>query len=344
MYLVADIGGTKTRVGFVEDISKQLPGGLCPEPVFCSIREYPSKKFGSFEDILQLFLREIPVTPKVIALGIAGPVSGAQVKTTNLPWIIDAKRISASMRGASIILLNDLEALGYGLSLCRSDVNKGRVIIQQGHPEHGNAAVVAVGTGLGESILFWDGSKHIPRPSEGGHADFGPQDEEQIELARYLLKKYSPVGHVSWERVLSGQFGFINIYSFLRDEGFVPSSLLLDQAAKDQREEFGALVAKEAENKSPIAQKTMALFARLYGAEAGNLALKAFAVNGIFLGGGVTPRILPWLQTGEFLKAFSAKGRQRALLEKIPIHVIIDRDIALKGLALFAATHALHKK
>ncbi len=310
--LAGDIGGTKTRLALAEVSGSQVR-------LLCEVR-YASRNFSSFELLLGDFLSG-KEAPRNAAFGVAGPVDVRSVDVTNLPLRIDADALMKRYGFASCKLLNDLEATACGLpALCEDDL----LTLQEGRANAvGNAAVIAPGTGLGEAGLFWDGKVHRPYATEGGHASFSPGSELEIELLRHLQKRY---GHVSWERVVSGE-GLVNIYEFLRDR----SGLQLD--GRDAAAISQAALAGSDE----ISVQTLDWFVRLLGADAGNLALKAMSWAGLYIGGGIPPKILPALEGGAFLEAFLNKGRMRHLLERMPVRVILNDRAALYGAALRAA-------
>jgi glucokinase len=319
--LSGDIGGTKTRLAIVEVGAD----GVHVERE-C---EFASRQFASFEALLTGFLKECE-TPQLAAFGIAGPVLGKSVRTTNLPWFIDAEVLQKRFGFGHCVLLNDLAAMACGLPALGTDE---LLTLQAGEPgAHGNAAVIAAGTGLGEAGLFWDGKRHHAFATEGGHSSFSPQDEVEIELLRYLQRRYP---HVSWERVVSGM-GLLDLHDFLRQYRKAPAPAWL--AEEMRAGDAAAAIARAALHGSDeICSETLQRFVRLYGAEAGNLALKTMSRGGLFVGGGIAPRILPLLQTGEFLQAFLHKGRMRHVLEAMPVRVILSERAALLGPALYAA-------
>ena len=325
MLLVADIGGTKVKIATI-DISHVTWD-------FKNQEEYTSLDYKTLEDIISFYLKKHNHLITAIALGVAGPVNHEESQITNLPWTIKTNTIREKFNIQNVFLLNDLEAHAHGIStLSQKDL----VTLQKGNPSPGNSAIIAVGTGLGECILFWNGKEHSACSSEGGHADFGPQNTEDIELLEFLFEKNQ---HVSWERVLSGCFGFLNIYSFLRDQKKLPPSNKIECALKKGEMNLGPLILEEAGKGDLISTKCLERFVGFYGAEAGNLALKSFAVHGVYLAGGIAPKILSYLKTELFLNAFSNKGRQSNLMKQIPIYIITDPDLPLKGLAHFARKH-----
>ena len=252
------------------------------------------------------------------------------MRTTNLPWFIEADALQHRFGLKVCTLLNDLESVAYGLqALETGDL----LTLQQGKTDAcGNAAVIAAGTGLGEAGLFWDGSQYHPYATEGGHTSFSPQNDLEMDLLRYLQRLY---GHVSWERVVSGM-GLPDLHSFMRSyrKSALPPWLEEEMRAGDS----GAAISRAAlAGNDDICVETMNLFVQLYGAEAGNLALKTMSRGGVYVGGGIAPKILPLLQRGTFIEAFVSKGRMRPLLEAMPVKLILNERAALFGPALRAS-------
>lgn len=318
MILAGDVGGTNTRLAFFDLHGTQLER-ICE-------RTYPSREHASLDDIVSDFVASQKIRAEAAGIGIAGPVRNGVSHATNLPWIVDARRLAQRTAIPSVVLLNDLEANGYGIAtLAPSDF----AVLQEGVAgASGNAVIVSPGTGLGEGALYWDGKRHWPVPSEGGHASFAPEDELQDDLLRHLRAQF---GHVSWERVVSGP-GLFNIYKFLRDTGREKEPAWLAQQLKgaDPSREISKAAL---EGKSPLCEMALDLFVTLLGSECGNMALKLLAMGGVFLGGGIPPKILPKLKTPEFLEAFANKGRFRSVLESIPVRVILNEYTALRGAA-----------
>jgi glucokinase len=319
--IVGDIGGTTTRLALFESSGERL--------TLLAERDFASGDHAGLEEIVSAFLAGSQGPCGRAAFAIAGPVSGRTARTTNLPWLVDADAMERSLGISRVGLLNDLEAVAYGVAeLGPEDV----VVLQVGAPKRaGNAAVIAAGTGLGMAGLSWDGRRHRPFATEGGHADFAALDGEQDALRRFLATRF---GHVSKERVLSGP-GLVNIFEFLleQDGADVPGWL-----AEAHREgDPAAAITRAAEaGTAPLAARALHLFVTLYGAEAGNLALTMMARGGVYVGGGIAPKILPALRRGPFLEAFLAKGRMRPLLEAMPVKVIVNDRTALLGAARFA--------
>lgn len=318
--VAGDIGGTKTRLAIIDVSGTRVQVE----------REttYSSRQFATFEVLLADFLTGMQA-PERAAFGIAGPVRGRTVHTTNLPWYIEADALQQRFGFRLCTLLNDLEATAFGLpALGAEDF----LTLQQGKPEgSGNAAIIAAGTGLGEAGLLWDGRRHHPYATEGGHTSFSPQSELEIALLRHLQSRY---GHVSWERVVSGM-GLLDLHDFLRihRKAAVPPWLVEEMQAGDA----AAAISRAAlAGSDDICIEALECFVQLYGAEAGNLALKTMSRGGMYVGGGIAPKILPQLQRGMFMQAFLNKGRMRPLLEAMPVRVILHDRVALYGPALYA--------
>ncbi len=313
--LAGDIGGTKTALAWVED------------GTIIASRTYPSHQYSSLVDLVREFLALAPISrPRAACFGVAGPVVNGAAKTTNLPWTIQADGFGDVLGAAPVRLINDLEAVAHGVGVAGDDAF---VTLNPGVPDaRGNRAVIAAGTGLGQAGLYWDGRAHHPFASEGGHASFAPRDERDAALLQFLRTEHH---HVSWERVLSGP-GLFNVYRFVRDEGHHEEPAWL--AERLATEPGPAVVTECALNgRSLLCQEALGLFVALYGAEAGNLALKTLATGGVFIGGGIAPKILPALTDGVFLRAFTSKGRMRSLLEATPVRIIVSPTIALLGAA-----------
>jgi len=323
MILAGDIGGTKTVLA----VYRQQAGKIekTQEEVF------KSQEFPLFDQVLTRFL-ENKKDEKIEALciGVAGPIKSGRCETTNLPWVLDEKELGEKLGIKKVKLLNDLEAAAYGMLFLPHhemlEINKKAPL-----PQKANIVVIAAGTGLGEALLIWNGQGYIPVASEGGHTDLAPQTDQEIELLRYLRSEF---GHVSYERVLSGP-GIFNIYKFLRDTSSIkePDWLKEKLKAGDPSATISQIgLAQEHE----LCTETLHLFVSLYGAEAGNLALKALAVGGVYIGGGIAPKILDKLEDGTFMKAFLDKGRYTKLLSDISIKVSLNSRAPLIGAAHYA--------
>lgn len=318
MILAGDIGGTSARLAYFE-LSK---GRLA----VVAERTYHSREQPTLESAVKRFVVEQNIRVEVACFGIAGPVHDRKVVTPNLPWHVDAAVLERETGIGRVFLLNDLEANAHGLAeLTDADY---AVLAPGASGAIGNRAVISAGTGLGQAGLYWDGAAHHPFPCEGGHADFAPTNDLQIELLQYLMKKF---GHVSIERVLSGP-GLYNIYQFLRDTGKAEEESWLREEMK--RSDPSACISQHGlSGKSPLSALALEVFVDIYGAEAGNFGLKAMALGGVYVGGGIAPKILPKLQQPHFMQAFTNKGRLGALLEQIPVRVILNDKTALLGAA-----------
>lgn len=318
MILAGDIGGTKTNLGLFEAAAgrpRKLRG-----------QSFASRDFPGLLPILEIFLEGERPDIRAACFGIAGPVRANRVETPNLPWIIVGEDIASRFAIPRVELINDLVAMAEGISaLAPAEL----AVIQTGNPDPaGNAALVAAGTGLGIAILAAHDGRLLPLPSEGGHSDFAPSNGEEIALLQTLRLQF---GHVSVERVVSGP-GLINIYEHLRESGFAPElpELTAALAAGDR----GHVISKwAASGRSPLCAKALAMFLRCYGAAAGNVALLGLATRGLYLGGGIAPKLLEQLQGGAFLDGFLDKGRYRTLMETVPVSVILNVETPLLGAA-----------
>jgi glucokinase len=322
MILSGDVGGTSTRVAFFE-----REGGRLRD---VARETYPSRGYPGLERILEEFLARHPGKPEGACFGIAGPVRRGSVNTTNLAWVVESESLARTLSLEGVHLLNDLEANAYGIPDLAPEA------LSEVHPgapgAAGNAALISAGTGLGEAGLYWDGSSHRPFATEGGHAGFAPADERETELLRYLRRR---LGHVSCERVVSGP-GLVNIYEFLRDSGHGDEPAWLAEEIRSG-DPSAAISEAGVTGRSELCALALDLFISAYGSEAGNLALKTLATGGVYVGGGIAPKILPKLKEGRFVEAFAAKGRFEGLLRDVPIRVILDPDTALRGAARYAS-------
>jgi glucokinase len=294
-------------------------------------RSYPSRDYAGLGEIVVDFVGSGGEDCRAACFGIAGPITGRRMRVTNLPWVVDADELETRTGISAVALLNDLEATGWGVAaLDESQI----AVLNPGRPDAtGNGAVIAAGTGLGEGGIYWNGSEARPFACEGGHASFSPTDELGDRLLAFLRGIH---GHVSWERVLSGP-GLADLYRFMVSEaGETEPEWFLE--ADQAGDPVPAVSEAALEGRCDISVRTLELFARLYGEEAGNLALKVMATGGVWVGGGIAPKILPFLEEGAFMAGFLAKGRMRSLLESMPIKMILDDRAALLGAAAFAAT------
>ncbi len=360
MILAGDVGGTKVHLALYD-----FKGGrLVP----VRDQKFPAGEFASLDDVVKKFLAEpdgslnqasssdasqssatatssaftssssVPSASGegIVAacFGCPGPVRNGRLKLTNLPWTLDTRDLQKSLGIEHIFLINDLEANGYGIPELAPE--KIFTLHEGDTTAVGHRGLISAGTGLGECLLIWDGKAHRPIPSEGGHCDFAPRTDQEIALLHYLRRTLN--GRVSFERVVSG-LGIKNVYAFLRDDQHMEEpDWLRDRLAHEDPNAVLGTIAED--GSSPIAQEAMRLFSAAYGAEAGNLALKVLATGGLYLGGGIAPKILKTLQAGPFLQAFLDKGRLSPLLEATPVRVILDDTCALLGAAAFAEARA----
>jgi glucokinase len=321
MILAGDIGATRTRLAAFETEGNRLQ---------CVVEKtYMSQEHGGLPEILAQFIRTEGIPVHSACLGVAGPVRSGRSKISNLPWVIDARELAKQLKLNSVGLLNDLEAYAYGIDALDS---KDFITLSEGSEDaEGNRAVISARTGLGVAGLYWDGFRHHPFACEGGHADFAPRNELEIELLAYLQKK---LGRISYERILSGP-GIRNIYEFLRDmhKAEEPAWLAEQiQAAHDAP----ALISKMAlEGKAPICDQTLAIFVSVFGAETGNCALRYMTTGGIFIGGIIAAKLVSRMQDPVFMQSFLDKGRMEALLKDMPVKVILNDDCGLIGAARY---------
>jgi glucokinase len=321
MLLAGDIGGTKTVLALFTTESGSLQEQV--EATFWN-REYES-----LEAVIAAFLRDKSVAVSSASFGVAGPVVQGKAQITNLPWLIESERIQERFGFPQVYLLNDLEAIGSAVPHLTAD---DLVTLQTGQAEpQGAIAVIAPGTGLGEAFLVWNGRSYQAHPSEGGHVSFGPTNLEQIELLKYMLTQFN---HVSVERVCSGS-GLPNIYNSLREQGRFAEPDWLRDGLATAVDPTPVIAQAALEKNEPIAVATMDLFLDILADEASNLALKVLATGGVYLGGGIPPRILPQLQQPRFLDTFSRKGRFSGLMQRMPVHVIRNPKSALYGAAYY---------
>ncbi|OQK18181.1 glucokinase [Methyloprofundus sedimenti] len=323
MILAGDIGGTKTVLAL---FAKNNQGTLQ-----CEFEQtFASNDYPQFDDILTIFIKS-DTTIDAACLGIAGPIVDQRCQTTNLPWIIDARELSAKFGTKKVKLLNDLEAMAIGM--LNSPAEDLLELNPQAQIKTGNIAVIAAGTGLGQAVLYWDGQQHQPIATEGGHCDFAPQTLQQDRFLCYLRKKFN--GHVSWERVLSGD-GFGYLYDFLLDIGFGPACLAVPTAndVSSYAGDRNAIISRLGINhEDPLCVEAVRLFAELYAAEAGNLALKCLSTGGVYIGGGIGPKIRSALENEKFLSAFTNKGRFKNLLSQMSIKLSLNPNTPLIGAA-----------
>jgi glucokinase len=325
MILAGDVGGTKVHLALYDFTDGKLS--------YSRDKQYPAKEYSGLEEIVKQFLGTDKVT--AACFGVPGPVRQGRLRLTNLPWTLDSKELSTNLHIDHLFLINDLEANGYGIAELQPD--QIYTLSEGDASQIGNRALIAAGTGLGEGLLAWNGRIHVPYPSEGGHTDFGPRTELEIELLRFLQRKYN--GRISYERVVSGM-GLTNIYEFLRDsQGMEEPKWLADEiaASGDPNTVIGKMALSA---KSELCAKALDIMVSIYGAESGNLALKVLSVGGLYVGGGIAPKILEKLKDGTFIKAFQDKGRLSQLLINMPVRVILESRAALMGAAAYAEARA----
>jgi glucokinase len=325
MILAGDVGGTKVHLALYDFNYGRLE--------YKREERYAAKDYNGLEEIVKEFIGSDQAT--AACFGVPGPVRHGRLRLTNLPWTLDSRELSLALGIQNVFLINDLEADGYGIAELTHDQV---YTLAEGDPgQIGNRALIAAGTGLGEGLLIWNGHMHIPYPSEGGHCDYSPRNEDEIDLLRFLKQKYN--GRVSWERVVSGM-GMTNIYEFLRDVRGMeePAWLAEEIAAVDDPNRVITEAGLAA--KSEICEKTLDMLISAYGAEAGNLALKMMSVGGLYVGGGIAPKIIEKLKDGTFMKAFTDKGRLSHLLINMPVRVILESRAAVMGAAAFAEARA----
>jgi glucokinase len=320
MLLAGDIGGTKTVLAVFEKDATDFDH----EPLYEEV--FPSAKFNSLEAIIQEFLRDKAIEINGACFGVAGPIVGSWAEITNLDWLIDARSL-AKMLGVQTSLLNDLEAIANAVPhLDTEDL----FILNEGEPKpEGAIGVIAPGTGLGEAFLVWNGQRYESYPSEGGHAAFAPTNSYQIELLTYWLHR---MDHVSYERLCSG-IGIPNIYRFLLQSGVYEEPAWLRESLEKAKDPTPVIVNEAIKESAEICVKTLDLFMEILGGEAANLALKVLATGGIYIGGGIPPRVLPQLESSRFMEVFRNKGRFSEMMAAMPVYVIRNPKVALYGAA-----------
>jgi len=329
MILAGEIGATRTRLAAYETEGSRLN---------CVVQKnYPSHDYASLAEILPQFTRTEGIGVHSACFGVAGPVRAGRSKISNLPWTIDAKELATQLKLPTVGLLNDLEAYAYGVDALES---KDFITISPGSEDaEGNRAVISAKTGLGIAGLYWDGFRHHPFACEGGHADFAPRDAIQIELLSYLQNKY---GRVSNERVLSGP-GIHEIYNFLRDTKKAEEPPELRRQI-DGAEDPSPLISRLAlEGKSTICEQALSIFVSVFGAEAGNCALRYMSTGGIYIGGVIAAKIAPKMKDGTFMQAFLDKGRMETILKDMPVQIIANDDSGLIGAARYTLVQKAFK-
>jgi len=321
MILAGDIGGTKTNLAYFASEGDNL--------TLITAKSYASKQHSSLRDIVQKFTAQYKERITAAAFGIAGPVIDGRCETTNLTWIVDSREIAQVLGLQSVGLINDLEATAYGtLQLGEHD----KLVLNAGKARaRATIAIIAAGTGLGEGGLAWNGTQYRALPSEGGHTDFAPRNELEIDLLRFLLQRYQ---RVSYERLVSGP-GFYNIYEFFRSRAEYTEPVWLTEQIRSG-DPSAAVSQAGVEGKDEACVESLETFVSIYGAETGNLALKLLSTGGVYVGGGIAPKILSKIQQGSFMKSFTSKGRYATLMSNIPVHVVLNDRTALYGAAHYA--------
>lgn len=325
MILAGDVGGTKVHLALYDFIDGRLKHSRD--------ERYPAREYSGLQEIVKEFLGSDKVS--AACFGVPGPVRDGRLRLTNLPWTLDSRELAMGLDISHVFLINDLEANGYGIAELSPD--QIHTLSEGDASQIGNRALIAAGTGLGEGILAWNGHIHTPYPSEGGHVDYAPRNEDEIELLRFLQRKYN--GRVSFERVVSGM-GMTNIYEFLREVKGLEEPAWLAEKIAEAQDPNSVITEAGLTAKSEICEKALDMFVSVYGAEAGNLALKVLSVGGLYVGGGIAPRILEKLKDGTFMKAFTDKGRLSQLLINMPVRIILESRAALMGAAAYAEARA----
>ncbi|OIP53687.1 MAG: glucokinase [Helicobacteraceae bacterium CG2_30_36_10] len=328
MILAGDIGGTKTNLALYEIVENKLH--------IKEQHQFASSAFSTFSDVIAAFKTKINKAQiEAACFGIAGPVINANCHTTNLPWEITTSGLQKELGTKKVHLLNDLEATAYGMLYLSDD----EFLELNPHAKavEGNRAVIAAGTGLGEALLYYDKKAYHPLGSEGGHTDFAPLTTQQDKLLKYLRREFPQ--HVSYERILSGP-GIYTLYKFLSQSGFAPEpeAMLNLKEGKDPSAQISESAIKQ---NDPLCLEVLRLFVEIYGAEAGNIALKSMSLGGVYIGGGIAPKILPMLAEGNFMKAFRAKGRFSEMLGNMQVRVSLNQETALLGAAHFTVDKLL---
>jgi len=320
MLLAGDVGGTKALLGLFLD----GPG----RPELVDARAFATRDYAGLEEAVDAFLavQPRPVTPLTAAsFGVAGPIVNQVARLTNVPWVVDASAVASRFHVPNVTLLNDLQAMAYSVDVLEPGelavVQPGRAV------PTGNAALIAAGTGLGEALLHYVGGRFIPSPTEGGHADFAPRTADEVALLRHLTGRF---GRADYEHVISGP-GLVNIHRFMHPDGCAACGVEAGRDAAPSRISAAALGRH-----CPDCVRALEVFVSVYGAEAGNLALRSVATAGVFVGGGIAPKILPALQDGRFIDAFRAKAPMEDFLARVPVSVILNDRAGLLGAAVHA--------
>lgn len=321
MILSGEIGATRTRLAAFETEGNRL---LCVVE-----KTFTSQEHRGLAEILSAFIKTEGIPVHSACFGVAGPVRGGRSKISNLEWTIDSRELASQLKLPSIGLINDLEAYAHGVDALES---KDVVTLSPGAEDaEGNRAVISARTGLGIAGLYWDGFRHHPFACEGGHADFAPRNDLEMQLAQYLRGKYQ---HVSCERILSGP-GIKNIYDFLRDTKKAEEPAWLEQQMREAKDPPALISQLALEGKAEICERTLSIFVSVYGSETGNCALNFMATGGVFIGGSIAAKIVPKMLDPIFMKSFLEKGRMQSLLADMPVKIIVNDDAGLIGAARY---------
>jgi glucokinase len=321
MILSGEIGATRTRLAAFDTEANRLT---------CVVEKtYPSQQHRGLSEILSLFIKSEGIPVHSACFGVAGPVRGGKCKISNLEWTVDSEELAAQLKLASVGLINDLEAYAHGVDALES---KDFVTLSAGVDDaEGNRVVISARTGLGIAGLYWDGFRHHPFACEGGHTDFAPRNDLEMELARHLRGKYQ---HVSCERILSGP-GIKNIYDFLRDTKKAEEPAWLEEQMREAKDPPALIAQLALEGKAEICERTLSIFVSVYGSETGNCALNFMATGGVFLGGSIAAKIIPKMLDPVFMKSFLEKGRMQSLLVDMPVKIIVNDNTGLIGAARY---------
>ncbi|HEY4903315.1 MAG TPA: glucokinase [Candidatus Sulfotelmatobacter sp.] len=321
MILAGDIGATRTRLAAFETEGNRLQ---------CVVEKtYNSQEHASLIPVLVEFIRREGIPVHSACLGVAGPVRSGRCKISNLPWIIDAGELAKLLKLSSVGLLNDLEAYAYGIDALES---KDFISLSEGAEDaEGNRAVISARTGLGVAGLYWDGFRHHPFACEGGHADFAPRNDSEVELLAYLQKKH---GRISCERILSGP-GIKNIYEFLRDAGKVEEPEWLREQMKAAKDQPALISQIGLDGKAAICDQTLSIFVSVFGAHTGNCALNYMSTGGIFIGGIIAAKVVSKMKPSLFMESFLDKGRMGELLKDMPVKIVLNDDCGIIGAARY---------
>jgi glucokinase len=321
MILAGDIGATRVRLAAFQTEGNQL------HRIF--EKTYQSQRHGGLAELINDFVTYEGILVHSACFGVAGPVRAGKSKISNLTWTIDSRELAAQLKLSSVGLINDLEAYAYGVDALES---KDFITLSEGAEDaEGNRVVISARTGLGIAGLYWDGFRHHPFPCEGGHADFAPGDDLEMELAQYLRTKHE---HVSCERILSGP-GIKNIYDFLRDTGKAEEPVWLREQLAEAKDQPALISQIALEGKAAICEQTLSIFVTAYGSATGNCALNFMATGGVFIGGSIAGKIVPKMRDPIFMKSFLGKGRMQSLLADMPVKIVLNDDAGLIGAARY---------